>query len=57
MQPSASVSGYVLLLTIQFVFIVIFGIYTDYDTDLRPKNGTVQPEENFIIPKYARKID
>jgi hypothetical protein len=57
MQQNTGVSGYVLLLTIQFAFIVIFGIYTDYDTELRPKNGTVQAEENFIIPKYARKID
>jgi len=49
-----AVSGYVLLLTIQFVFVVIFGIYTDYDAALKPRNGTVQAEENFIIPKYAR---
>jgi hypothetical protein len=51
---NTGVSGYVLLLAIQFALIVIFAIYTDYDTDLRPKNGT-QAEDNFIIPKYARK--
>jgi len=54
--PGTSVSGYVLLLTVQFVIFVIFGIYTDYDEELRPKNGT-QAQEGFIIPKYARKSD
>lgn len=54
--PGSSISGYVLLLTIQFAFLVIFGIYTDYDDGLRPKNGT-QADEGFIIPKYARKSD
>lgn len=54
--PGTGVSGYALLLAIQFVFLVIFGLYTDYDDDLRPKNGT-QAEEGFIIPKYARKSD
>lgn len=54
--PGASISGYVLLFTIQFTFLVIFGIYTDYGDDLRPKNGS-QAEEGFIIPKYARKSD
>lgn len=54
--PGTSVSGYILLFTIQFVFIAIFGVYTDYDDDLLPKNGT-QAEEGFIIPKYARKSD
>lgn len=52
--PGGSVSGYVLLFTIQATFIVLFGVFTDYDNDLRPKNGT-QAEEGFIIPKYARK--
>lgn len=54
--PGTGVSGYVLLLTIQFVLLVIFGVYTDYDDGLRPRNGT-QAEEGFIIPKYARKSD
>lgn len=54
--PGTSVSGYVLLFTIQFLFLVIFGVYTDYDDNLKPKNGT-QSEEGFIIPKYARKDD
>jgi hypothetical protein len=54
MQQNTGISGYVLLLTIQFVFIVIFAIYTDYDTDLRPKDGA-QSEPGFIIPKYGRK--
>ena len=54
MQQNTGISGYVLLLTIQFVFIVIFAIYTDYDTDLRPKDGA-QSEPGFIVPKYARK--
>lgn len=54
--PGTGVSGYALLLTIQFVLLVIFGLYTDYGDDLRPKNGT-QAEEGFIIPKYARKSD
>lgn len=49
------VSGYVLLLIIQLVFIGLFGVFTDYDTELKPKNGT-QAEEDFIIPKYARKF-
>lgn len=54
MQQSTGISGYLLLLSIQFVFIVIFAIYTDYDTDLQPKIGA-QSEEGFIIPKYGRK--
>lgn len=54
--PGTSVSGYVLLFMIQFAFLAIFGVYTDYDDDLLPKNGT-QAEESFIIPKYARKSD
>lgn len=55
-SPGASVSGYILLFTIQIILLVIFGVYTDYDDDLRPRNGT-QAEEGFIIPKYARKSD
>ncbi|CRK99182.1 CLUMA_CG012501, isoform A [Clunio marinus] len=54
--PGTSVSGYVLLLTIQFVFLVVFGICTGYDDDLRPRNGT-QAEEGFIIPKYPHFQD
>jgi hypothetical protein len=54
--PGTGVSGYALLLTIQFVLLVIFGLYADYGDDLKPKNGT-QAEEGFIIPKYARKSD
>lgn len=54
--PSTSVSGYVLLLTVQFIFLVIFGVYTDYDDNLKPENGTqTEKDEKFIIPKYARK--
>lgn len=54
--PGTGVSGYVLLFSIQFLFLIIFGVYTDYADDLRPRNGT-QAEEGFIIPKYARKSD
>lgn len=54
--PGTGVSGYVLLLTIQFAFIAIFAVFTNYSDELRPKNGT-QAEEGFIIPKYARKTD
>lgn len=54
--PGTGVSGYALLFSIQFLFLIIFGIYTDYADDLRPRNGT-QSEEGFIIPKYARKSD
>lgn len=54
--PGTSVSGYLFLFLVQFVFIAIFGIYTDYADDLRPKNGT-QSEDGFIIPKYSRKND
>lgn len=53
-DKAPGVSGYVLLLLVQVTFIVIFGVCTDYDTELKPKNGT-QAEEGFIIPKYARK--
>ncbi|CAG9804528.1 unnamed protein product [Chironomus riparius] len=56
MQQNTGISGYVLLLTIQFVFIVIFAIYTDYDTDLRPKDGA-QSEPGFIVPKYGHFQD
>jgi hypothetical protein len=52
--PGTGISGYSLLLAIQFIFLIIFGVYTDYDDALLPKNGT-QAEEGFIIPKYARK--
>lgn len=48
-------TGYILLLFIQFVLLVVFGIYTDYDADLKPKNEA--QEEKFILPKYARKND
>lgn len=54
--PGTGVSGYALLLSIQFIFLVLFGLYTDYDVDLQPKNGT-QADEGFVIPKYARKND
>ena len=53
-EKAPGVSGYVLLLIVQVAFIVVFGVCTDYDTELRPKNGT-QAEEGFIIPKYGRK--
>lgn len=53
-DKAPGVSGYLLLLIVQIVFIVVFGVVTDYDTNLKPKNGT-QSEEGFIIPKYARK--
>jgi ammonium transporter Rh len=53
-DKAPGVSGYVLLLIVQVAFIVVFGVCTDYDTELKPKNGT-QAEEGFIIPKYARK--
>lgn len=52
--PGASVSGYALLLVLQLAFLFIFGIYTDYDDELRPKNGT-QADEGFHVPKYPRK--
>lgn len=53
-EKAPGVSGYVLLLIVQVAFIVVFGVCTDYDTELKPKNGT-QAEEGFIIPKYGRK--
>lgn len=53
--PGTSVSGFVLLLVIQFIFVVLFGVYTDYADDLLPQNGT-QHGENFIVPKYPRKF-
>lgn len=52
--PGSTLSGYILLLTIQLSFLVIFAVYTDYADDLLPKNGT-QATEHFIIPKYSRK--
>lgn len=52
--PGSTLSGYILLLTIQLSFLVIFAVYTDYADDLLPKNGT-QAAEHFIIPKYSRK--
>jgi len=54
--PGTGVSGYVLLLTIQFALLAVFAVFTDYDDGLRPKNGT-QAEEGFIIPKYAHFQD
>lgn len=54
LPQGTSVSGYALLLFIQFGLLIVYGIYTDYGDELRPKNGT-QAEEGFIVPKYARK--
>jgi hypothetical protein len=53
-DTAPGVSGYVLLLIVQIVFIVLFGICTDYDDNLKPKEGK-QSEDGFTIPKYARK--
>jgi hypothetical protein len=53
--PGSSVSGYALLIFIQLIFLAIFGIYTDYDDELKPKTGK-QSEDGFIVPKYARKF-
>lgn len=53
-DKAPGLSGYVLLLIVQIVFIVVFGVVTDYHDELKPKNGT-QSEEGFIVPKYARK--
>ncbi|CAO1415969.1 unnamed protein product [Diamesa serratosioi] len=54
--PGSTLSGYILLLTIQLSFLVIFAVYTDYADDLLPKNGT-QATEHFIIPKYSHFQD
>ena len=54
-SAKSSVSGFVLLLVIQFVFVILFGVYTDYSDDLLPQTGA-QHGDNFIIPKYPRKF-
>lgn len=59
--PGTSGSGYALLLFIQFLLLIVYGIYTDYGDELRPKNGTQEDKDGkdgegrFILPKYARK--
>lgn len=53
--PGSSVSGYALLIVIQLIFLAVFGIYTDYGDELKPKTGK-QSEDGFIVPKYARKF-
>lgn len=61
--PGSSVSGYGLLLFIQLIFLAVFGIYTDYDDELKPKNvsnGTQtfsHEAEGSNLSKYARKFD
>lgn len=59
-SPGSSVSGYVLLLLVQIVFIIVFGFFTDYSKDLLPKNATVsaameEAHEEQPLPKYPRE--
>lgn len=53
-KPGTGIYGYILIFTIQIVFLAIFGIFTDYDDGLKP-NISTQTMEGFIIPKYARE--
>ncbi|XP_065076665.1 ammonium transporter Rh type A [Ochlerotatus camptorhynchus] len=57
--PGSSVSGYVLLLLVQIVFIVVFGFFTDYSKELLPKNATVaaEMEEEKPLSKYPHFQD
>lgn len=59
--PGSSVSGYVLLLLVQVVFIVVFGFFTDYSKELLPKNATVAAEMEGVaveksLSKYPREL-
>ncbi|XP_021705382.1 ammonium transporter Rh type A isoform X2 [Aedes aegypti] len=61
-SPGSSVSGYVLLLLVQIVFIIVFGFFTDYSKDLLPKNATVsaameEAHEEQPLPKYPHFQD
>ncbi|XP_055635071.1 ammonium transporter Rh type A isoform X1 [Toxorhynchites rutilus septentrionalis] len=53
--PGSSVSGYILLLVVQIVFIIIFGFLTDYSKELLPKNGTSVDTDGAVADNYLPK--
>ncbi|XP_052864825.1 ammonium transporter Rh type A [Anopheles cruzii] len=54
--PGSSVSGYALLLIVQVVFIIVFGVCTDYAKEvLPPKNETVSAEQHPAEESSLRK--
>lgn len=52
-------SGYVLLLIVQIVFVIIFGFFTEYSKDILPKNGTTGAMDvaEKALPKYPHFQD
>ncbi|XP_058823707.1 ammonium transporter Rh type A isoform X1 [Topomyia yanbarensis] len=59
--PGSSVSGYVLLLVVQLVFIIVYGFFTEYSERILPKNETGPAGdgtmEEKILPKYPHFQD
>ncbi|XP_058453449.1 ammonium transporter Rh type A isoform X1 [Malaya genurostris] len=53
--PGSSVSGYMLLLLVQLVFIIVFGFFTDYSESVLPKNETKPAEDGPIVEKILPK--
>lgn len=60
MQSAGSASGgYIVLFTIQIIFLIVFALYARYDDDLLPSNndglehGLPAPKH---VPSYKRKF-
>lgn len=53
--PGSGSAGLVFLLIVQVAFIIIFGLATNYDDSILPKNQTAGAEQKELIQKYPCK--
>lgn len=61
--PGAGISGFVLLLTVQIIFLIVYAVFVRYDDSLLPKykefvgEGEEELFEKKHVPSYPRKFD
>ena len=57
--PGLTASGYSLLLTVQVIFLIVFGFFTDYADELLPEDSSSvleAPAKPSHVPSYPRKF-